>query len=547
MPYNLLIVDDEALAVEGVKADLEPDKLDIGKLFTAFNANQAKDIFARERVDILLCDIEMPQGSGLELLRWVREQRFDTVSIFLTCHSDFHYAKEAIRLGSLDYLLKPVLKADLEQAIRQAQAVIDRNNEMNKFSQVHQLWMKHHALIIERFWLDLVNHVIPANPMAIREHIEQLQLPFAEDMIVLPILISVQRWHKELTRRDERVLEYALKKTAEEMILGDRYNGMFLSLDKGLLLGILVAGRNFVWDYERLNEICNQYIESCNRYFYCDLSCYLGLPAAIHQVADMAAKLRAQDQNNVAFVNRVFVLNETGSHERTIRLPDLNVWLSLLKNGTREHVIGEIEEFLEGLVRQQKIDSKALHQIHQDVMQAIYTYLNIKGIQAHQLFGDQESIRISAQAGRSVRDLLAWVHHAVNKAVDQAEAVRESSAVVQTVKQYIANHIDDEGLTREAVARVVFLNPDHLSRMFKKETGFSISDYILLERINLAKQLLDRTNIPISAIASSVGYTNFSHFAKIFKKYTGVKPSEYRSRISQRGQDTAHDRQVSRF
>ncbi len=65
MNYHMLIVDDEIHAIEGVKSDLDLNKLGITNLFTAFNIRQAKDIFIEGSIDILLCDIEMPQGSGL--------------------------------------------------------------------------------------------------------------------------------------------------------------------------------------------------------------------------------------------------------------------------------------------------------------------------------------------------------------------------------------------------------------------------------------------------------------------------------------------------
>lgn len=76
------------------------------------------------------------------------------------------------------------------------------------------------------------------------------------------------------------------------------------------------------------------------------------------------------------------------------------------------------------------------------------------------------------------------------------------------VTSYIALNIDQD-LYREMIAEQVFLNPDHLTRLLKKETGHSISDYVIMERIKLAKELLTQTNIPISVIATSVGYTHF--------------------------------------
>jgi YesN/AraC family two-component response regulator len=68
----------------------------------------AKEIIRETKIDIVLSDIEMPQGSGIDLLMWLSENSPSTISIFLTCHSDFNYAKQAIHLGVLEYLLKPV-------------------------------------------------------------------------------------------------------------------------------------------------------------------------------------------------------------------------------------------------------------------------------------------------------------------------------------------------------------------------------------------------------------------------------------------------------
>ncbi|CAN7387457.1 response regulator [Paenibacillus sp. LjRoot153] len=530
MNYQLLLVDDEVHAIEGVKSDLDMNKLGITALFTAFNIRQAKDIFEKETIDILLCDIEMPQGNGLELLTWVKENHPNTATIFLTSHADFKYAKEALQLGSLDYLLKPVLATDLENAIRKAQLHIDRNSEINRNSKSHQLWLKHHSFIIERFWLDLINHSTPSLPAAIIEQVERHHIPITDESIFLPILISVQRWNKGLNRRDEKILEYALKNTAEEILISNRSNGICFQLERGMLMIILVTNRGTEWDYGHLTEACRQYIASCNGYFYCDMSCYFGRSVESREMADMVAELRIRDRNNVAFVNQVFHHQDSGGVNQPIKLPAMSVVASLLKSGTREAVVHEVEAILDNLVRNQGMDAEILHQFNQNFMQVVFSFLNLKGIEANQLFGDEQSRRISETAVRSITDMLAWVHHIVSKAMNQAEVVKETDKIVQTVLAYIALNMDQD-LSRETLADQVFLNPDYLSRIFKKETGYSISDYILLEKIKLAKDLLSQTNVPISSIASSLGYTNFSYFTKLFKKYAGLGPTEYRSQF----------------
>lgn len=527
MSYRLLLVDDEVHAIEGVKADLDLDKLEIAQLFTANSMKIAKSIIEVEKIDIMVCDIEMPQGSGLELLSWVKEHRPDIITIFLTSHADFKYAKEAIQLGSLDYLLKPVLADELEQVIRRAQAIIDRNSEMSRNKHSHQLWMKHRSLVIERFWLDLINLTLPSNPAAIRKEAEQHQLPIMEDDTFFPLLISVKKWNKGLTRRDEKIMEYALKKSAEEIILGNHFNAIFFFLNRGMLLGIFEAGGQDGEVYEPLHQVCKHFIEMCNQYFYCDVSCYFGKAVEAKDIASMVASLRQQDRNNVAFYNEVYPYIEASGPKRLIDLPDLNIWLSLIKTGKKDEVIKEVTKLLDQLVQKQTIDAEILHEFHQDLMQTLYSYLNMRGIQARQLYGDETSRSLSEMARRSVDDLLAWVHHALDKAINQTKAVEQSETVVHTVKRYISRHIDYD-LSRDTIANQVFLNPDYLSRIFKKETGYSISDYVQNERMNLAKELLSQTNMPISSIAAAVGHTNFSHFARIFKKHADLGPTEYR-------------------
>ncbi|RTE09194.1 response regulator transcription factor [Paenibacillus whitsoniae] len=528
MKIHLLIVDDEVLAIEGVKSDLDLTKLGISQLFTAINIRQAKELFERERIDILLCDIEMPQGSGFELLTWVREHHPNTVTIFFTSHADFKYAKEALQLGSVDYLLKPVRALDLEAAIFKAQAIIKRNSEFQRNSQSHQLWLKHHAFIIERFWVDLINHSIPSQPAAIRDQVDLHHIPITEESVFLPILISVQKWKKEMNRRDEKILEYALKNSAEEILIGDGANGICFHLDRGVLLVIMVANRGTNWDYERLYRACERYIHSCNAYFYCDLSCYFGNAVEAYEMAGMVAQLRRHDRNNVAFVNQVFLHHEFEAAIPHAKLPALGVVASLMKTATKDAVIHEVESIVRSLINNHGINAEMLHQFNQNFTQVVFSYLNLRGIEANQLFGDEASRHISESAVRSISEMLVWVRHAVSKAMIHADAVKETEKIVQTVKAYISLNLDQD-MTREMIADQVFLHPDYLTRIFKKETGLVLSDYIVLEKVKVAKELLSRTERPVSAIASTLGYTNFSYFTKLFKKHVGVGPMEYRS------------------
>ena len=93
--------------------------------------------------------------------------------------------------------------------------------------------------------------------------------------------------------------------------------------------------------------------------------------------------------------------------------------------------------------------------------------------------------------------------------------------------QYIREHLDED-LSREEVARAVYLNPDYLNRIFKKELNVSLSHYILEEKMKLAQELLQTTDLSITEVGSRVGFSNMSGFSYAFRRSTGRSPSSYR-------------------
>ena len=107
---NVLIVDDQINVVSGVMFGVHWDRLGISQIYKAYNAYEAKQVLLEKPVDIMLCDIEMPVENGLSLLAWCRKQEMDVETIFLTAHADFLYAKEAVALGSFDYILQPDMR-----------------------------------------------------------------------------------------------------------------------------------------------------------------------------------------------------------------------------------------------------------------------------------------------------------------------------------------------------------------------------------------------------------------------------------------------------
>jgi len=382
---------------------------------------------------------------------------------------------------------------------------------------------------VERFWLDILSHEIPSNPEAIRKVAEERNIPYSNELLLLPIHIRIRRWYKEFSLRDKKILENALLKSAEELLLEKHESGFLLSTGQESMLALLNGDLSEGIDIAMLKASCEKYIEVCPQYFYCDVVCYIGEPVHGFELAGMYRSLTEKDQTNVSYDSHVFILHEQITSSSAHSLPDMGLWALMLKEGAREEVLRTALTFMEELVKTGGLTFELLRSFVQDFQQMIHYVLQIKGIQAHQLLGDSESSELYAKAQRSGLDAAAWIRHTITKSMDYVTSLEQSPNVVDKAKAYILERLEED-ISREDIAAHVFLNPDYLTRIFKKETGQSISDYLLQQRLSLAANLLTNTDMPISTIASRIGYSNFSHFSRIFKKYMALGPLEYRQK-----------------
>lgn len=524
--YSILIVDDEIHAVEGVQEAVNWERLKINNVFTAHNIRQAKEVFDNHSIDIMLCDIEMPQGSGLDLLAWVREFYPKTECIFLTCHADFSFAKQAMKLGSIDYILKPLPFMELEEVIQKATEKINKEKDLLRDSVYGQYWVKNQPLLIERFWQDILNGTIPSNLEAIKEAAAERHIQLDENQLILPILVSIQGWQITASPEEEKAKEQALKMAAEE-IFGKMAQIVQLGRDHWIVN--LSLDRSNEGDMKNLKQLCETFIDSCHRYFRCDLSCYIGRLSGPHEIVTVVNQLYDLDRNNVSATQKVYSIHDKIKVSTKSKLPDMSVWSVFLQESNYHKVITEASAVLETMARE-GIDANQLSKFYHDFQQILYYALKQKGIQAHQIFHDQQSLKKSQKACRTVKDLIEWIAHSVMQVEEFSNRSNQSDSTLEKAIKYITVNIDKD-ISRDDIANEVYLNPDYLSRIFKKETGLSISEYLLQQRMKISQELLEKTEMSISAVATYVGYNNFSYFSKIFKKQFGTTPVEYREKI----------------
>lgn len=532
-----LIVDDEIYAVKGLKSGVRWDVVGIDEVYEAYHAPMAQDVMSERDIDIVICDIEMPEISGLDLMEWINERDLDPEMIVLTCHSEFAYAKRAMHLGGFEYLLKPVVYAELEQVLAKAIANVKEKRRIHetdaRYNKMVELWNSRKPLLVERFWQDLLEGRIPPAEKTIAQSLDAYDMRKDEVSRVGLVLISLEKWEKELSDRDEHVMEFALRKAAEEVLLADGLRGDVIQDHRGNLLAVLHLGGTDV-NPEQLTSRCETYLNACRDYFFCQASCYIGEPTPLTDVIGSYMALLDGEYRNVGESNRVIVLGSEPGGDMPAATPMTDTMLNLaelIEHGRKEELDLALEAWTARLAGG-PASAEALTTAYHSALQAVYYAMHRKGLPAHLLYENRACPGIET-ATRSVAQFRAWVRCVADAAVALFAKPAAISPVVQKVVAYIGDHLHED-LTREQLASVAFVNPAYLSRLFRKDTGMVLTDYILQEKMKKAADLLQETDRSISEIADGLHYGNFSYFARLFRKVHGVTPQDYRKSYRKR-------------
>jgi len=530
MNYQVLIVDDEALAIRGIEIGVDWEKIGVSQVFTALNIRQAKEILKSQAIDIMLCDIEMPQGNGLELLAWVRDNHYQVETIILTCHADFDYARKALQLGSLDYMLKAMPYSDLEAIILRAIVKIEKDRELIKSSQYGELWQKNKPLLLEQFWADIATGKIPVVLEAIGQAAIERGIVFSGDIRVLPVFVySV---HPDKCPAADAVEKTLLEGLCTALMTEQQPERQLHVIQKGpdSLLFVITGLGDETFKPQNILPVLLKCSYDQKQQTACDHYFYVGNVVRADGLALNVSQLKAMAENDVAMTSNVRLLSEQIAKPVQIKGFDLNFWSDLIAEKAYGQLIDEVSRFLGEQVSSGSINKHTLQQFHQDFLQMIYSMLRQKKIQAHLLLDDEVSNKLFERSTLTVKDMLNWVRYVLAKIQEDSLSDADSLSVVKKVQRYIGQHLT-EMPSREELANLVFLNPDYLTRLFKKETGMTLIGYAQYLRIEYAKDLLAKTDISITKVATKIGYSNFSHFTRAFKEMTGLSPTDYKNQV----------------
>ena len=196
-------------------------------------------------------------------------------------------------------------------------------------------------------------------------------------------------------------------------------------------------------------------------------------------------------------------------------------WEKYLGDGYTDAAQTDIEGWLTGMGNAGLLSRDRLEQFYLRFIQMLGKVSGVRGIPVQE--GSESSNYRDALC--SVPDMVERVKALLSR-LPKIGGYSEKDVVLQ-IKEYIRDQVGSE-IRRSDLAELVHMNPDYLNRIFKRETGMTLGDYVLNEKMQIARNLLQTTTLPVSYVASRVGYENFSHFSRTYKRMFGISPSEER-------------------
>lgn len=499
---KLLIIDDERVIREGIARSLDWKSLGIGTVRTASNGEKAFAIIRKEKTDLVISDIVMPEMDGLSLIEQCRKQGLPTQFIILSSYDDFSYAQKAIQNEVCEYILKPcdpeelkkgvirvLRKLDMQDSKKQALCEMENILPDAKSQSIHELLHGGGCLKnIKKLW-GLTSElyvllVYPLNPGGTP--------PDPAD----PVLREAET----------------------------KFSQMVCALEDQNL--VLITGDTSA---DRIAAVMNDIRRIPERFVAAEARIFLSDPGGIDRIRQSYERVRALlplapffDRSKPVYVDR-FLCREAPDPDRVESIV-AGFSQALLKKDA-----AAITDVLNRTFETFKREKYSFDAIRKICLRLFFCFMQQRG---YEDMDDTGSVAFISYA-EDVQSLYDILLQEINRTVIllESKASAKFSRPVQLTLQYANQHFGDSNLSlRRIASTVLFVNADYLGKRFKMECGMKFSGYLLSLRIEKAKWMLRKTNASIQQIAGEVGFENDgSYFSQIFKKYTGILPKEYRS------------------
>ena len=528
--YRVILIDDEPLILAGITSLIcweDHDCVIVGK---ATNGHKAIDLILETNPDIVITDIRMPVMNGLEVIETCQKQNLEFAFICLTNLEDFQLAKQALRLGAIDYLVKLDLKPQaLIQALNRAKEYCSRMESHHNKELYTTLLQDNKKQLEYNYFSQLILNPpeadLPANP--------EIAAAYPSAYLILFRMKTEQILCGQTENYDVPFISSQLQDVVSGIAARYFLNRAILEPKKDTRL-MVVSPKPESDNEKSLADFCAKVNMALSTYFA--LTALFGVSQKKTELSQLPQALSearsALDHCYYSSSSRMVFFKKQGmaqhSAEREFNINFLKKAMSLAVQENDSQTLRDIFKELTELFAQYKPNKP------QALSACINVYTYLRDLLQNDISESDEfpySINIAEQLAQlgSLDDILVWLDSFCEKVcallTDRRE--RRSDKLVYLAKRYIHDHYKEK-LTLSDIANYLKISSGHLSSTFSRYMNQTVSDYIAEVKIQQAKELIESGQYLIYEIADQLGFESAYYFSKVFKKVTGMSPKNYK-------------------
>lgn len=526
---RVLIVDDEKPARELLKMRIDWAKLGFDMINTAHDGEEALNIYKKTSPILVITDIQMPIMDGLELISRIKKIKPEQRIIILSCHESFSYAKQAMKLGVTDYLIKDSFQPEEMYSLLSDIYISNLEGESKPLNPTldfasQQLAVK--TLVFEGISQDLLP-----------EYLQKYQLSLEGELYVL-LYLEIEKYKPDISspkiyieKQDIRKVLDVIKATLNSHLRGeccyDEKNGF-------IIICGLPGQSSEMKLLQELAGISSQLRVSIKS--LADKNVTIGISRPFVGLAKVRnalneGKSAVQKKIFMGYDKTFYYSDNSFSHEQHyVDILDLKCKKieSFLAEQNFQSVAVEIKDiFLQNI--RGFMQYNYLKHTNWVLLMTLIKYCSGKGLSFFDIRNDMYSPWEDLMDLNTVDEMCSWFLDNVARLSALLDSASQSgySYYVNKGIAYI-KHNYSKNLSLSSIAEYLQINSAYLARIFKKETGINITDYINTTRIDTAKKLVAGTSKRFYEIAEETGFNNTQRFYELFRRYVGQSPGDYR-------------------
>lgn len=502
---KVLIVEDKPPILWSIKQKVLQFSADISVIGEAFNGTEALEIINKNTPDIIITDIRMPVMDGLSLIKAVNTMNIDCKFIIISGHDEFEYARQAIKLGAADYLLKPVSQESVNNILETL------TREIKKKQNEHQ------QNLINNILLKDINLSTVNNHFCEYDHYYLLMICGGS---YSPEHLNFSHPHNFFL--NEKELHNVIKENFDE----DFFSWSINTSKLNEIVHIIGVPKHKTLD---LNFVLNATQNTIKKSNYQTTIIISDSFYNIGEIYLTVSNLRKTLKRNIIFgFSSIFKSKDLLNTHTQISdaLSSFENSIALAINSHNKNLFINQLSLLLKQSEQLKCPQLILEKILNRIVEKItITYPDLIPDECH--LDIQEMIIFNDDYDNLFKSLSSYFSFIVNN--DNLDEINKPIfTIVQQTETYLKNHYSEE-ITINDIAKIFSVDPCYLSKSFKHYKQVSPMQFLTNTRIETAKSLLTKSkDIKLKDIAIMVGYSNQYYFSRIFKSVTNQSPSKYR-------------------